>query len=134
MLARWEKGLCYNCDKSYSFGHRCKQKQLYRLWHEDNTTSPLQEDSSDQGDPTTEPATIQETPVKVAISLNALSGNTSFQTLKLEGRVKNIIIFMLVDKGSTHNFLDLSTANALGCITIAIGSHSVCCMWWELEL
>uniref|UniRef100_A0A2C9W0C0 Uncharacterized protein n=1 Tax=Manihot esculenta TaxID=3983 RepID=A0A2C9W0C0_MANES len=25
MAERWAKGLCYNCDETYSFRHRCKK-------------------------------------------------------------------------------------------------------------
>lgn len=104
MLAGREKGLCYNCDESNSFGHQYKQKQLYMLWHEDNNTPPFYEESSDQDEVTPESATIAEVPTEVAISLNALLGNTSFETLKLEGKVKNNTISMLIVSGSTHNF------------------------------
>lgn len=44
----------------------------------------------------------------VTISLNALSGNSSFQTLKIRGIVGTHQLTMLIDSGSTHNFLRLS--------------------------
>ena len=42
----------------------------------------------------------------VKIFLNALSGTADFQTLKLRGYAKKKPITILVDSGSTHNFLD----------------------------
>lgn len=61
----------------------------------------------------------------MAILLNALLGNTTFQTLRLQGNVKQHQITMLVDSGSTHNFLDISTIWKLGCVLIAIPLHEV---------
>ncbi|TXG52963.1 hypothetical protein EZV62_022132 [Acer yangbiense] len=31
LIARRDKGLCYNCDEVYTFGHQCFKKQLYML-------------------------------------------------------------------------------------------------------
>ena len=40
------------------------------------------------------------------ITLYALVGNPSAQTMKVKGRIKNHEIVSLIDSGSTHNFLD----------------------------
>jgi hypothetical protein len=29
------KGLCYNCDKKYSHGHRCKEQKIFMVMIED---------------------------------------------------------------------------------------------------
>lgn len=42
--------------------------------------------------------------------MNALSGTTDFQTLKLRWFANKKPIIILVDSGSTHNFLDHTTA------------------------
>ncbi|KAL5716153.1 hypothetical protein ACHQM5_017882 [Ranunculus cassubicifolius] len=121
MAARREKGLCYNCDEVYTTTHRCKHRHLFMLEAED---APLH--TSDEGI-RTEPnlATPTDTPSDVAISLKALAGNSTFQTLKLQGTIHDQPITMLVDSGSTHNFLDSNTAKKLGCTPIATPSHSV---------
>lgn len=49
------------------------------------------------------------------ISFNALTGMTSFQTLRVKGQSGKNPIHILVDSGSTHNFLDIHTAKKLGC-------------------
>ena len=68
---------------------------------------------------------------RVKISLNALSGSSNHQTLKLKGYSKKKPITILIDSGSTHNFLDLGTAKQTGCeilttnplwVTVADGS------------
>lgn len=44
------------------------------------------------------------------LSLNALSGNQTFQTMRVKGLVGSKLFHILVDSGSTHNFLDLDLA------------------------
>ncbi|KAL5730310.1 hypothetical protein ACHQM5_003147 [Ranunculus cassubicifolius] len=123
MHARREKGLCYNCEEIYSFGHKCKNKQLFMLageWDED-CTPPESPSSSNLGEISGDGQAVSE----IAISLSALAGNSSFQTLQLKGTVQNRSITMLVDSGSTHNFLDLDTAEQLGFPLIVTPTHSI---------
>ncbi|GJR56618.1 putative mitochondrial protein [Tanacetum coccineum] len=49
------------------------------------------------------------------ITLNALSGLNSYQTMRIRGRVGKQVVHILIDCGSTHNFLDIHTAKKLGC-------------------
>ncbi|GKD32652.1 gag-pol polyprotein, partial [Tanacetum coccineum] len=48
-------------------------------------------------------------------SLNALSSLNSFQTMRVKGMFGKHTLHILVDYGSTHNFLNLKTAKNLGC-------------------
>ena len=43
--------------------------------------------------------------LKRVISLHALLGTGDSQTMRLQGRVKNFFVVILVDSGSTHNFI-----------------------------
>ena len=47
------------------------------------------------------------------ISLTAMTGISQPQTLKLKGHIKNENVTVLVDTGSTHNFLDIRVARKL---------------------
>nr|GEW87392.1 hypothetical protein [Tanacetum cinerariifolium] len=49
------------------------------------------------------------------ISLNALNGVESFQTLRVTGHVGKQDLHILIDTESTHNFLDVNKAKQLGC-------------------
>ncbi|GJV70189.1 putative mitochondrial protein [Tanacetum coccineum] len=49
------------------------------------------------------------------ITLNALSGLNSNQTMRIRGRIGKQVVHILIDCGSTHNFLDIHTAKKLGC-------------------
>ena len=47
--------------------------------------------------------TIEE--ITPTISCNALAGITKPQTLKIEGYIKKKKVIVLIDSGSTHNFI-----------------------------
>ncbi|GJT66254.1 transposon ty3-G gag-pol polyprotein [Tanacetum coccineum] len=49
------------------------------------------------------------------ISLNALTGTNNFQTMRVIGTVGKHMVRILVDCGSTHNFLDKNMDKKLGC-------------------
>lgn len=47
------------------------------------------------------------------------------QTMKLFGYCKKKRLSVLVDSGSTHNFLDAMVAKGMGCLTQLISAHRV---------
>ncbi|KAG8380350.1 hypothetical protein BUALT_Bualt06G0006400 [Buddleja alternifolia] len=70
----------------------------------------------------------------MTISLNALSGNTYMNTLRAKGYFNHKDIQIIIDSGSTHCFLDETTAKQLGCtleyttpmmVSVADGSKMV---------
>lgn len=82
MQAHREKGLCYNCDKKFGPGHKCKTQQIFLLEADaeideiiDERTRENQVDEEDK----------DETP---AVSIHALSGYASPQTMRVSGRIK----------------------------------------------
>ena len=48
------------------------------------------------------------------ISFHALAGTTHLQTFHIIGRVGKRDLTVLIDKGSTHNFIDQSVVTKLG--------------------
>lgn len=123
------KGLCYYCDQKYERGHKCafRENQLFTVEIPscDNEESEYEIDNSDTELELKEPL----------ISVNALAGNQNYSTMRVQGRVKNVPLYVLVDSGSTHNFLDITKANDLGCkieevqeqaVIVADGNHITC--------
>jgi len=53
--------------------------------------------------------------MNLTISCNALAGITTSQTLKIEGYIKKKKVIMLIDSGSTHNFIHRKIAKELNC-------------------
>lgn len=49
------------------------------------------------------------------ISCNALVGITTPQTIKIEGQIKKKKVIMLIDSGSTHNFIHCKVAKEMNC-------------------
>ncbi|XP_071700601.1 uncharacterized protein [Rutidosis leptorrhynchoides] len=109
------KGLCFYCDQKYVPGHKCSG-QVFSLdvigegcMNDDSVGTELEENEhfSDAND-----TYLDETP---QISLNALTGTSAYQTMRITGHVKKQRVHILIDSGSTHNFLDIEMAKRLGC-------------------
>jgi hypothetical protein len=109
MKERRAKGLCFWCDDKFTPGHKCRTKRLYSIClvgdedeNEDSALESVREmEESEDMDP--------------HISMNALEGVPGCYTLKVTGRVHKLPIFILVDSGSTHNFMNTEVANKLQC-------------------
>ncbi|GAB2288305.1 hypothetical protein Dimus_037987 [Dionaea muscipula] len=95
MQLRRDKGLCFNCDEKFVPGHRCKRLFLIDLI-EDKASSDEDEDEIGEAD--------QYTPIP-EISLHAMTG-THACTWNVDTK-SNVI---LIDSGSTHNFLSIHVA------------------------
>jgi hypothetical protein len=80
------KGLCYNCDDKYFLGHKCKEQNIFMAISEDileedeDVDTPLVPKSPESTD-INPPSDLPE--VEPIISLNALTGFSAPQTLKL---------------------------------------------------
>lgn len=111
MQDRKAKGLCMFCEEPYSPGHHLKHKrtQIFtmeceELESDEGIHNDLQEVCPDE--------TSENHPV---ISLNALDGLTTFNCMRVVGQCGKRKLFILIDNGSTHNFIDLTLAKQLGC-------------------
>ena len=76
----------------------------------------LADDSDDDSqDSDVEEEELEELPENPHISLNAMHGVQTYRTMRVKGTVGKHAIHILVDCGSTHNFVDISVAKKLGC-------------------
>jgi hypothetical protein len=126
MDERQLKGLCYNCDEKYFPGHKCKEKNLFmaiseEISEEDEETPSMSEspESTDITPPSDPPV------VEPVISLNALTGFSAPQTLKLISYIKHQKVIILVDSGSTHNFIHRRIAQETHCYIHAINNFKI---------
>ncbi|TXG51683.1 hypothetical protein EZV62_024207 [Acer yangbiense] len=101
MKVRRDKGLCYNCDETYTFGLQCAKKKIYMLYGKEEGDEFKNEEI---GEPKEEAVTKNDE--EITISYHALTRSMGIQTIRLRGKVKIREITILVDNGSTHNFLD----------------------------
>ncbi|XP_074318692.1 uncharacterized protein LOC141655514 [Silene latifolia] len=116
---RRRKNLCFYCDEQYTAGHVCKGK-LYKI-----QVVPIEESDGTEGESEEMEEECEINPVHSSreegveeqplISLNAMAGHNSFQTMRVTGKVRTQSVHILIDSGSTHNFLDEAVARKLGC-------------------
>lgn len=121
MAYRQKKGLCYNCDEKWSSSHRCKGRVLFLVADSDESSSskltlaeyphsPIPELTfiPDEPNPTSDPASLQP-----HINLHALAGVPASDTFRLYGLINSARVTILVDSGSTHNFVQPRVAKFL---------------------
>jgi len=106
------KGLCYSCDRKYTKGHKCAEKKLFYIDCEEEEEKE-QEMSKEEDIHQEKTIEIEET--NLTISCNALAGITTPQTIKIEGHINKKKVILLIDSGSTHNFIHYKTAKELNC-------------------
>jgi len=125
LQSRREKNLCYYCDERYRPGHKCKREFMLLIAEPDDPAmdeldlSLLHIDDPTPNNPPEPPDTTA-----AQISLHALMGHSISQTLKVLGHVNASPVAVLVDSGSTHNFIQARIAKFLGLqVTPAQGFH-----------
>jgi len=126
MAERQLKGLFYNCDDKYFPGHKCKEQNLFMTIFEDiqdeDVDNPPMRESPEIFD-INPPSDLPE--VEPIISLNALTGFSAPQTLKLFGYTKHRKVIILVDSGSTHNFIHRCIAQETHCYIHVVNNFQI---------
>ncbi|KAG7559778.1 Aspartic peptidase domain superfamily [Arabidopsis thaliana x Arabidopsis arenosa] len=114
MSARRAKGLCYLCDEKYTPDHYLKHKktQVYMIEVEE-AESETEEMGVERVN--TETAVVpHEVSCRPQASVSAVAGVPGYSTMKVRGIHNKRVLFVLLDSGSTHNFMDPKAAECLG--------------------
>lgn len=124
MAEKREKGECFWCKEKFTPSHNCRNRQLF------NIELVLEEENCVENE------VAQEVLVDPPhISIHALMGIPSYSTMKITGSMGTRKLHILVDSGSTHNFIDASLAKKLQCtlqqvpdmkVTVANGNQLIC--------
>ncbi|RRT70585.1 hypothetical protein B296_00023639 [Ensete ventricosum] len=107
----WErsaKGLHWHYDEPWSHEHHCKKGRLLVIElveDEDNETS---EESLEP-----EEEVMKEEPQSTDFTMHVLAGYSNPQTMKVGGLLKQQPITVLIDMGSTNNFLNSKIATRM---------------------
>ena len=96
------------CNQKFERGHACLKSQLYHFLIDESPTQEGEPDeyldcvnNLDVGDQREGNEGYNST-----ISLQALHGTEGCQTIHVVGKIKKQTLVMLVDSGSTHNFIN----------------------------
>nr|AAM51834.1 Putative plant disease resistance polyprotein [Oryza sativa Japonica Group]ABF94062.1 retrotransposon protein, putative, unclassified [Oryza sativa Japonica Group] len=104
---RRAQGLCFKCGDKYTPEHRCavggqiKAMQLEEVLTDDILDVVIAAEQSDDEE-------------DCHISLNALTGAYLLTAIRLRALVHSKVLLLLVDSGSSHNFIDYNFAQMLG--------------------
>ncbi|XP_039027637.1 uncharacterized protein LOC120161466 [Hibiscus syriacus] len=93
-----QHNLCFKCGEKFQPYHQCKSRNLNMMTEEENTipTEIVPIDSDQQ--------LVQEEE-NLEISMNAITGCISHNTLRIQGTIQGKPLNILIDSGSTHSFL-----------------------------
>ena len=108
MQRRRARGLCFNCNDKFTAGHKCTKAQLLILECETTPEEGLYEEFAAE-----EPIMESTETVNPKITLYALSGWAAPQTMRVMAKIGQYAIVILIDSGSTHNFISSRLANLL---------------------
>ncbi|KAH9762992.1 hypothetical protein KPL70_001020 [Citrus sinensis] len=92
-----EKGLCYRSEQE-------------------------EEEGSGEGDPELETTEINQV---VEVSLNSVVGLTTPKTMKLKGTIGEQEVVVLIDSGTTHNFISLDLVSKMQIPIVKTGAYGV---------
>eukprot|EP00253_Pinus_taeda_P031530 PITA_31530 len=107
-----EKGLFYDCDRKYTKGNKCAEKKLFYIDCEEEEEK--EQERSKEEDILYEKSLDKEE-MNPTISCNALAGISTPKTIKIEGQIKKKMVIVLIDSGSTHNFIHCKLEKELNC-------------------
>ncbi|WVZ26157.1 hypothetical protein V8G54_004701 [Vigna mungo] len=104
MQSRREKGLCYTCDERFTANHKCPNRQYTFL-------QVAYEEEEEQQTDTDVPDLEQH--LEHHLSLNAFKGAAGVGTMRFQGSLNGMTIQILLDSGSSDNFLQPRIAHCL---------------------
>ncbi|VFQ76597.1 unnamed protein product [Cuscuta campestris] len=109
-VERSKKGLCWWCEEKWDRSHNCRRRFLALMGPDDEEElSPTREPAPDMPDST---AVITGD----VSSIHSMSGSPNPRSLKLAGSVNDKAVQVLLDSGSTHNFIHPGVAECLSLV------------------
>ncbi|CAA0808261.1 Unknown protein, partial [Striga hermonthica] len=115
---RREKGLCFKCEEKFTPGHQCKQAFVIEVANPDDAEVEVEEESHQED----EIETFSEEP---EILMHAMTGIRGPKTMRLPAWVKDRRVVVLVDNGSSHNFINADLSQKLRLPTTKIEPFEV---------
>uniref|UniRef100_A0A2N9HVX1 Integrase catalytic domain-containing protein n=1 Tax=Fagus sylvatica TaxID=28930 RepID=A0A2N9HVX1_FAGSY len=107
MSERRKQGLCYHCDEKWNPNHKCMKRRVYVIEEIEEGGVEVESDSEEYDE------VIEVEEAEPGITLNALLGSPAPKTMRVICKINNNRAVILLDTGSTHNFLDWNLAKSL---------------------
>ena len=101
--ARKDKGLCFHCDDKFFPGHKCKKQLNILLVHNDESENSEDVDR-DWAPVDSEPPEMNNI-FTASVSCNSVHGLSKRSTMKIQGKIQDRVVVILIDPGATHNFI-----------------------------
>ncbi|KAH9780314.1 hypothetical protein KPL71_008031 [Citrus sinensis] len=114
MQKRRAQGLCFSCNERFTPGHKCQGPRLL-LIESHNNSQENEEETESEGN-------REE---KLEVFIHALTGWSSPRTMRVAASIKSQLIMVLIDSGSTHNFLSEKVASTLRLPVVPTKSFTV---------
>ncbi|XP_061343150.1 uncharacterized protein LOC133289269 [Gastrolobium bilobum] len=118
LQVRRDKGLCYNCNEKYHPTHRCKRSLMLLIVAPESDEivdmHHLLEEESGLQSPQEPLPEVSVGSDSAQISFHAFLGHSVPQTLWVQGRIGKVQLSILIDSGSTHNFVQPRIVKFLG--------------------
>ncbi|XP_042952144.1 uncharacterized protein K02A2.6-like [Carya illinoinensis] len=106
MDEKQKRGLCYHCNEKWNLLHNCKKSRIYFI-QADKKDVEEEEDSPTKDEEEVGVGNKADNKVEVPeISLAAIAGTPTVSTMRLVGSIKGEKLVILVDSGSSYNFID----------------------------
>ena len=106
------KRLYYICDSKYTKGHECAEKKLFYI---DCEEEEEKEQERSKEEDIIQEQSLDKEEINLTISCNTLAGITTPKTIKIGGQIKKKEVIVLIDSGSTHNFIHCKATKELNC-------------------
>ena len=113
MQRKQAQGLCFHFNERFTAGHRCQRPQLLLLEGHTGTRDVICEEVADQQAEEAGPDEVHETEPEPEINLHALTGWTAPKTIRVMATIESLEMVVLIDSGSTHNFIGTRVARLL---------------------
>ena len=114
------------CGVKFNSTHSCLKSQLYHMLVDCNDDKEEADDLFlDCEEPSEEGVVVQKEEDSPVISLHALFGTTGYNTMRMQGQIRNQLVNILIDSGSTHNFVDPKVIKNAGIKLQPVNSFTV---------
>ena len=121
--ARKEKGLYFHYDDKFSPGHKCKKK-LDILWVHDDEMENFDDFDQDWA-PVDRDSLEMNNTFTTFVSCNSVHGLSKRSTMKLQGKIQDRDIVILIDPGATHNFICGKLAEELKLLLTPMSTYRI---------